>query len=400
MCVMQEMWVAMTQKNKHRKIMVVTGSRADFGLLEPVMKAIQAEASLKLFCVAAGLHLVMETEREIKRASIPIDQIVEMQIKNQTGYAADVQACARGVSGFGKVIQEIQPHVLLVLGDRIEAFAAATAASLGGVRLAHAHGGDRAEGVADEAMRHAISKMANLHFPATRQSAKRLEKMGENKKNIFCVGSPAIDGLSRIAKMDDNALAAIGINPKQPFVVVLQHGAGGADDAEYQKMKDTLGALENFKIENQAAQVVVMGGNKDVGWQGVWRAVDEYQREKKVIALAHLNRNHYIGLLKRARALVGNSSGGLIEAAAIGKAGMAVVNIGPRQNGREKPMHVIDADHQPQAIRNALTLSLEKTAMRQRNAHGYGEGDAGKKIARVLRKIDLQALGLHKCNAY
>ena len=161
---------------RKRTIAIVTGSRADFGLLVPVIQAVRANKALRLRVIATGTHLSLGTWRDVAR-TVDIDAKVRMQTKAAVGRDADVAALGRGITGLGRAITDLRPHVVLVLGDRIEALAAGGAASVGGVHLAHIHGGDRAEGVADEAIRHAVSKLAHLHFAACRSSAERLKRM-------------------------------------------------------------------------------------------------------------------------------------------------------------------------------------------------------------------------------
>ena len=173
-------------------IEIVTGSRAEFGLLRPIMTAVREHPALRLRVVATGLHLVTQTVTDLHEAGIAPDACVEMQREGESGRLADAAATGRGVAAFAARWATDPPEVVLVLGDRIEAFAAAAAASIGGIAVAHVHGGDRAEGVADEAMRHAISKLAHLHFAATQASRDRLIRMGEPAERVWNVGSPAM----------------------------------------------------------------------------------------------------------------------------------------------------------------------------------------------------------------
>lgn len=343
---------------KRRSIVVVTGSRAEYGLLEPVMRAIDEHAKLKLHVVVAGLHLVQRTDRDI---AFPIAARVRMQKQNQTGLAADVAAVGRGIKGFGEVFGELKPDFVLVLGDRIEPFAAAGAANLGGVRVAHIHGGDRAEGVADEAMRHAITKLAHVHFPATAASARRIVRMGEPTEYVFTVGSPSIDGLRGIKPTKDG-----------PQVVLVQHPIGEPDARERQWARQTLAAVRELGWD-----VFIGGPNRDAGSDGVRRGLGLKLGE------GHLPRREFAQLLAGARLIVGNSSAGLIEAAALK---VPCVNVGPRQNGRQKPRHVIDCDYGQANVRRAIKRALKLDLRRLR--HPYGDGRAGRRIAAALAEVD------------
>lgn len=361
-------------KGGRRVIAVVTGTRAEFGLLAPVMEAIARRKDLRLRTIVAGAHWISGSWKDVAAAGFEIDARVRMQKAGVFGRAADVQALSRGVSGIGAALGRIKPDVTLVLGDRIEALAGALAAGVGGHRLAHLHGGDRAEGVADEAMRHAISKLAHLHFPATATSAQRLRKMGEAKRSIFRVGSPAMDGLRGVKAAAD-----------APCVIVLQHPIGAAVGIEERWMDQTLDATSGLER-------LVMMPNGDPGREGIVRAI----RGARVKAAEHLPRGRWLELLAGAGAIVGNSSAGLIEAAALG---VPCVNIGPRQAGRERAGNVIDCDYEAGAIGGAIKRALG--GKRGKRAHPYGDGKTGERIAAILSEVDLEkTCPLRKRNAY
>ncbi|MFA6044379.1 MAG: UDP-N-acetylglucosamine 2-epimerase [Phycisphaerales bacterium] len=368
------------------RVAVVTGSRAEYGLLRPVMRAIAARPELSLLVVTAGSHLVLpgETFRDVK-ADFPIAGIVPMQVAGRTGRDEDVQSVGRGVGRFGRVFGEITPDLVVVLGDRIEAFAAATAASLGGLPLAHIHGGDRAEGIADEAMRHAITKLAHIHFPATRESADRLIRMGEDAARVHMVGSPALDELASMPAASDETWAELG----KPEVVFLMHPSRGDAAAERSLAEALLARLSSKRV-------LAMHPNLDSGREGIIEAITQEQarRPEGFVARGHLTRALFVGVLKRLCAergvLVGNSSAALIEAAALG---LAAVDIGPRQAGRERFGNVI-------SIAGALELgeALEKATPIPPGSveHGYGDGHAGEKIAAFLAKVDAKAQGFSR----
>ncbi|HAI12450.1 MAG TPA: UDP-N-acetylglucosamine 2-epimerase (hydrolyzing), partial [Phycisphaerales bacterium] len=315
------------------------------------------------------------------------DGQIPMQRPGESGRISDSIALGMGMIGFGAVISRIRPDVVLVLGDRIEAMAGATAASVGGLHVAHIHGGDRAEGVADEAMRHAITKLSHIHFPASSQSAKRIIRMGEPQELVFNVGSPALDALADIDAADDTVMRNCGFEPDEPFAMVLQHPVGLTDAAEARHMRATIKAL------GKMSNLVVMP-NQDTGCVGIRDAIGR----SKVKVVEHLKREQFIALLKRAAVLVGNSSAGLIEAAAVVKGGIPVVNIGPRQNGREKPANVIDCDYGVESVSAAIKQALTQPPKCRK--HPYGDGHAGKQIADILAKLNLSKLPTGKQNRY
>jgi len=365
-----------------KKIMVVTGTRAEFGLLRPVMYAIHEQAGCELRVVVAGSHLVQPavTFREVK-AEFGIADSIPMQTAGQVGRLADVESLGKGVMRLGRSLEMNGPDCVVVLGDRIEAFAAASAASIGGYPLAHIHGGDRAEGVADEAMRHAITKLAHIHFPATQTSADRIIKMGEDPSSVHIVGSPAIDGLSDIPPMGDGAYAEFG----SPEVVILMHPIGRDDQSEHQ-------TIENVFRSFNDKRVLVLHPNLDPGRRGIMDAIESAPIDVQVVP--QLVRTQFIGLLKRVGqaggALVGNSSAGLIECSAIG---CPSVDIGTRQGGRERcDGWTIHADEDTRLIRDAFNAITNSD--QPRGDHPYGTGNTGERIAQILASIDLADSGL------
>lgn len=354
-----------------KQIAVITGTRAEYGLLVPVLDAIEAHVGLELRLIVTGTHLTTNSIKDIRHG-------VAARVKMQRAGAAatrdeDVQSLGRGIMAIGRVLAEQSPDVVLVLGDRIEALAGALASQVGGYRLAHIHGGDRAEGVSDEAMRHAISKLSHIHFAATTQSKKRLVRMGEFQSLVYNVGSPAIDGLKSV-KPDDDA----------PDLIIMQHPVGASADEEYRWMQATLEATAKHRR-------LILSPNHDPGRNAIMRAIVD----AKLTPTDHLPRERFLAMLAGAKAIVGNSSAGLIEAAALKT---PAVNLGPRQAGREKPKSVIDAKYGLASTQRAIKQALAMQTKQLR--HPYGNGKAGQRIAELLGTIDLSKIPLHKHNAY
>lgn len=385
------------------RVVVVTGSRAEYGLLRPVMRAIAARPALQLRVIAAGSHLVAPatTYREVKRDfAAYIADVVPMQLAGRVGLEEDVESVARGVARFGRAFERLRPSVVVVLGDRIEAFAGAIAASVGGYVLAHLHGGDRAEGVADEAMRHAISKLSHAHYAATEQSAQRLVRMGEDPASVHVVGSPAIDELVGVAPMDDGAFAALG----SPTAVLLHHPVGQPHEQEEAGAAALLEALAGERV-------LALDPNLDPGRAGIVAALDAWcpsegqtqggARTRR----AHLPREQFVALLARlarcvpAGVLVGNSSAGLIEAAALG---VPVVDVGSRQGGRERGPHVRHVPHaHAGSVRAAVAVVRDDHASgRISREHPYGDGRTGPRVAELLEALVRSSPSVRKRCAY
>ena len=353
-----------------RRIAVATGSRAEFGLLQPVIRAIADHPELDLAVLVAGTHLLgpEPTVTEVE-ASFDVAARIPMQQPGETSRARDAEALGRGMSGFAAWIGAHTVDCMLVLGDRIEAFAAAAAASVAGIRVAHMHGGDRAPGIADEAMRHAITMLSHIHLPATQRSARRIIAMGELPTRVHVVGSPAIDGLDAISALDDETFDALGA----PDIVVLQHPLGRDADHEQAVARGV------FEACRRAGRVLAMHPNHDPGREGVLAAI----HDAGLGECRHLPRHDFVGLLRRVRLLVGNSSAGLIECAALG---VPSVNIGPRQEGRERPDNVLDVPDPRQddfhEVQAAIATALG--GPRATAGHPFGDGDAGLRTASVL----------------
>jgi UDP-hydrolysing UDP-N-acetyl-D-glucosamine 2-epimerase len=359
-----------------RRIAVVTGSRAEFGLLEPVMTAIGARSDQVLMVIAAGSHLVLPSQTFYDvRSKFNIAEVVPMQVSGKVGRAEDVESLAKGVARFGRAFEKLRPDFVVVLGDRIEALAAGLAASVGGYALCHIHGGDRAEGIADEAMRHALTKLAHVHFAATEESSNRILKMGEQPRRVFTVGSPALDSLPGFPVLGDEAFKELGA----PEAIFLMHPTGRSNELEEAAAAAALEALGDTRV-------LLLHPNFDPGREGIIRALAGAHPQS--VNRPHLPRETFVGLLKRLAStgglLVGNSSAGLIEAAVLG---VRVVDIGPRQNGRERCANVTHVDREYVAeiaagVAKARLLTLHSAT------HPYGNGQSGQRIAEILSTID------------
>src|SRR5262245_14749155 len=382
-----------------KRVAVITGTRAEFGLLKPVMRAIQERGDLELLVIASGAHLIApaDTFREVK-AAFPVAGIVQMQVAGKTGRAEDAEALARGVGRFTREFERLRPDWVVVLGDRIEPFAAVSAAAVAGYAVAHIHGGDRAEGVADEGLRHAMTKLAHLHLPATQQSAERIIRMGEPPERVHVVGSPAMDGLDAVAAMGDAVIKGLASEagarpedgPGHPTVLFLMHPIGRPNEVEEAAAAQVLDGLKGERV-------LALHPNFDPGREGILRAIES----AGLPALPHLARGQLLALLARLAAskgvLVGNSSSGLIESAALK---VPAVDIGPRQGGRERCANVVHTDSErAQAVRDAIREARAPNLAGL--AHPYGDGRTGARIAALLAGTDPHGPGyLRKRNAY
>ncbi len=371
------------KRAERKTVAIVTGTRAEFGLLRPVIDAVRAHRGLRLKLIAAGSHFLppARTIREVE-AAYAVAARVLMQRAGRTGRHEDALATARGVEGFARAFAKIKPDWVVVLGDRIEAFAAASAASIAGIGVCHIHGGDRAEGIADEALRHAITKLAHLHCAATLKSARRIISMGERRESVHVTGSPAIDGLDRLAPLTESEFEAIG----RPRGVVLMHPSGD-EAADRAFMRGVFDAL----VANVIDPALVLAPNADSGREVILDEIRRRMGERYATTVhfrEHLPRSVFVRMLRMnpdGFVVIGNSSAGLIECAALG---VRVVNLGHRQRGREQAKNVVNV---PEPDGLAIMKAVLKAA-RYRNwhkpGHPFGDGRAGPRIADLLAKTD------------
>jgi UDP-hydrolysing UDP-N-acetyl-D-glucosamine 2-epimerase len=379
-----------------RKVCVVTGSRAEYGLLALLMREIAEDNALALQLVVTGAHLSPrfgESWREIADDDFRIDAKVDIGIDGDSRLAA-ARAMGRAVSGLAEAFDRLRPDVAVVLGDRYEILAAAEAALLLRLPLAHIHGGELTEGAFDDAMRHAITKLADLHFVACDDDARRVIQLGEEPGRVRVVGALGVDAVAKISRTGRDALAAdLGITLVDPVLAVTYHPATLGKLAPEAAADALCAALDRFP---QAA-VVFTGANADPGGRAIDARLKSWANAHKDRACWHesLGQRRYLSLLAHAVAVVGNSSSGLIEAPALK---VATVNIGDRQKGRPHADSVIDCGESAEAIAAAVATALS-AAFRARLptiVSPYGAGGAATRIRHALREIDPATLGVKR----
>lgn len=378
-----------------RKIAVVTGSRSEYGILYEVMKEIQKNEKLELAVIASGMHLLTgfgKTVEYIEKDGFRVDAIVGMTSETDDSPSAMAQSIAKGIKGMVEAFQRIRPTAVIVLGDRTEALAAAIAATYMNIPVAHIHGGDNAKAGFDEMTRGAITKFSHIHFPATKKSADRIKKMGEAEWRINMVGSPAIDYLKTHTLPEKKELfKQYGLDEKKPVILVVQHPVTTESEKAEEQMEATLQALKTVD-----AQIVLIYPNADAGGRRMIETIKEYELEfpklKTFQSIAHMD---YLAFIKYARVMVGNSSSGIIEAPFFKT---PVVNIGIRQEGRERAINVLDVNHDAteivNAIKQAQSHAFQKEVKKCRNP--YGNGTASKQIAQILATIEFSKKLLQK----
>jgi UDP-N-acetylglucosamine 2-epimerase (non-hydrolysing)/GDP/UDP-N,N'-diacetylbacillosamine 2-epimerase (hydrolysing) len=375
-----------------RRVCFVTGTRAEFGLMATALRAIRSHSALRLQIVVTGMHLDRRrggSIDQILRDGWKIDLVVPW--RGGDSPADRAAATGRATHDLARAFASLRPDIVLVVGDRVEAFAAAAAAHLSDIPVAHVHGGDRALGQADDSLRHAITKLAHLHFPATNASAARLRRLGEDRWRIVRCGAPGIDDIRSVAAPPRATRTLLASN--DPFALLVLHPTDPNDAVEHARATMILRTL----LAARLARVAIVHPNNDPGSGGIARAWDEV-RDDRVTIFRNLDRPAFLGLLRDAAFLIGNSSAGIIEAASFGT---PVIDIGPRQAGRERGRNVAHVESTAAAVRRAIDrIGRSGRPKRFPARNTYGGRGAGRKIAQALASVQLDARLLRKLIAY
>lgn len=382
-----------------RKIAVITGTRAEYGILYPVLKAIETKPELELSLVVTGMHLSHEfgyTVKEIEDDGFGIDAKVDTLLSSDTPEAM-AKSVGLGIIGMAQAWEQLKPDIILVLGDRVEPLAAAISGAYMNIPVAHIHGGDSPRGGLDEYARHAITKLSHIHFPATKKSAERIVKMGEDEWRVHMVGSPALDVILNEPLISAEVLAKkFGIDSSKPLILLVQHPLTIEVENAAGQMRETLQAIIEVGY-----QVIVVYPNSDAGGRRMIEVIKEYEKKYPFIkALKSLPRREYLSLMKVASVLVGNSSSGIIDAPSLG---LPAVNIGTRQEGRERGRNVIDVGHNKQEIIKAIGKALTDEGFLKevkKYKSPYGDGKASRRITEILSSIEITPQLLQKKITY
>lgn len=375
-----------------RKIAVITGTRAEYGLLYWLMKEIQADEQLELQVVATGMHLAPEfgwTYRIIEEDGFTIDAKVDMLLASDTPVAV-TKSIGLATIGFADVFDRLRPDIVVVLGDRYEILAAAQAALVARIPLAHVHGGEATEGVIDEAIRHSVTKMAHLHFVAAEAYRQRIIQLGEHPSRVFNFGAPGLEYIRRVKLLSRNELEAeLGIVLRKPLFLVTLHPVTLSRVSPAIVMEELFAALDMFP----EASIVLTKTNSDPNGRIINELIDDYVRThpKRAVAFESLGQLRYLSVMNEADVVIGNSSSGLIEAPALKK---PTVNIGPRQHGRLRASSVIDCAESREAIVRSVrkALSEEFRSTLDGVVSPYGSGDVAARIKEVLKTFDLDGI--------
>lgn len=375
-----------------RRLCIVTGSRAEYGLLRPLMEEIRRDASCALQVIATGMHLSAEfghTYREIERDGFRLDEKVEMLLGSDTP-ASVSKSMGLAMIGFADAYRRLAPDCVVLLGDRFEIFSAAAAALTGGLPIAHIHGGELTEGAIDDAFRHSITKMSHLHFTALEEYRQRVIQLGERPERVFTVGALGLDSIRRLKLLTKREIERrFGIRYKKRNLLVTFHPATAEEGRAERQFRTLLRVLD----ELNDTTLIFTKANADAGGRAVNALIDGYAAKNpgRAFAFSSMGQLGYLSAMKHADAVVGNSSSGIIEAPSFKR---GAINIGDRQKGRVRAGSVIDVEPSPAALREALATLYSPDFQKslKKVVNPYGDGRAAERIKDILKKHDIKSI--------
>lgn len=392
-----------------RKITIYTGNRAEYGLQYPIIKAIDSHPDLEYFLLVSGAHLQEDfgyTRKEIEKDGIRIYKEVKIDMESDTLYAT-AQAIGSGILSLSKILDDIRPDFHVVYADRFEGFSALITGTQMNIPTAHIEGGDLTEGGAlDDSVRHAMTKLAHLHFTTNKQAEERVLHLGEEPWRVYNVGFPAIDLIvaGNYANSDE-LIVKYKIDINKPIIIFTQHSVTTEFELAADQIKPSLEAMD--QLASEGIQIIITYPNNDAGGKRIINEIKNFEKKVQANIQIHqsLGRYNYHGILNLCGKVVkgvcvGNSSSGIKETAIFG---CPVVNIGSRQQGRLRADNVIDVGYNTEEILNACYKSLNDEKIREQCRtceNPYGAGDAGKKIAQVLSSIEINSRLLQKKITY
>ncbi len=371
-----------------KKICVVTGTRAEYGLLYWLMKEVEADKDLELQIIVTGMHLSPEfglTYKELEK-DFSVNKKIEMLLSSDTSVGIS-KSMGLAQIGFAEAYEELNPDIVIVLGDRYEIFSAASAAMIARIPIAHLHGGETTEGAFDEAIRHSITKMSHLHFTATQEYKNRVIQLGEEPNRVFNVGGMGIENIKRLkllSKKEFEESIVFQLNKKN--ILVTFHPVTLENSTAKEQFQELLDAIDGLQDTN----IIFTKANSDTDGRIINQMIDEYvtKNSHKSIAFISLGQLRYLSALQFVDAVLGNSSSGLAEAP---RFKIGTINIGDRQKGRIKADSVIDCEPNKEAIKKAFeklySKEFQQTLKNVQNL--YGDGCASLKIIEEIKKADL-----------
>ncbi|MBU2578325.1 UDP-N-acetylglucosamine 2-epimerase (hydrolyzing) [Patescibacteria group bacterium] len=381
---------------KRRKIAVITGRRAEYGITLTVLNAMR-KRGLNFTLIVTGMHISKKfgnTIQQIKKDGFSTNHMIEAFPLKDDGFSM-VEAFGKYAIGFGKEISKIKPDLILVLADLGEALAGAVVGTYMNIPVAHLHGGE-VSGSVDESIRHAITKLAHVHLPATKEGAKRIIGMGEQPWRVHIVGAPGLDAI----KQDnftprDEIIKKFNLDKKRANILVVQHPDVIETENVVYHIRGTIDA-----VVDSGYRTIVIYPNMDAGGRKIVDVLKNYKRNPRISIFNNLVREDYLGLLNVVDVMVGNSSSGLIEAPSFK---LPVVNVGDRQKGRMRAFNVIDVGYGKKEITKGINKALKDKKFREILAkckNPYGDGKSGERIAKLLSTINIDKRLLQKRMTY
>ncbi|MGH4120721.1 UDP-N-acetylglucosamine 2-epimerase [Clostridium sp.] len=369
-----------------RKIAVITGTRADYGIFYHVLKEIEKHELLELKLIVCGMHLCPEfgmTINEIESDGFVISDKFETILASDTG-AAMAKSIGLSIMSMAQCFERIKPDVVLILGDRGEMLAAATAAIHMNIPVAHIHGGE-VTGTVDESVRHAITKLSHIHFPANEDSKQRILKLGEREENIFVVGAPGLDYIKNTHYLSRSEMLEKFELKDDKIFLLTQHPVTTERDLVEWQIRETLDAVVELGY-----QTIVSYPNSDNGGREIIKVIEEYRAKYPFLKVfRNLTQVEYLSFLEIAEVMIGNSSSGIIEAPSFK---LPVVNIGSRQGGRLRACNIIDVPHGKESVKVGIKKALydeDFKAQLENCTNPYGDGNASGKIVKILSEVKI-----------
>ncbi len=372
------------------KVAVFTGTRAEYGLLYWLLKDIQDDPELVLQLLVSGMHLSPEfgeTYQQIEQDGFFIDEKIEILLSSNSAVGT-AKSMGLGVLGFADALNRLKPDVLVILGDRFEALAAAQTAMILRVPILHLHGGEITEGAYDDAIRHAISKLSYLHGTSTEEYRQRVIQLGEQPERVKNVGAIGLDHLKRAEFMDVAEIArSLDFPLNQPYFLVTYHPVTLADEKPEQSFNALLDALDEFKDH----QVIITYPNADDGGRRIIPLLEQYAKSnpQRVCAIPSLGQKRYLSTVKNAAVVIGNSSSGIIEVPSFN---VPTVNVGVRQQGRLAAKSVLNCDPNKQSIMESIksAINREYKTSNEHIQNPYGAGNASGQVIAMLKNMQFE----------
>lgn len=369
-----------------KKVCVITGTRAEYGLLRPLIKKINEDREMLLQVIATGMHLSSEfgmTYKEIENDGFKIDEKIEILLSSDS-FVGVSKSMGLAMISFAECFARLQPDMIVILGDRYEIFSAVSAAYVANIPIAHLHGGETTEGAIDEAFRHSITKMSQLHFTSTEEYRRRVIQLGENPLRVFNVGAIGIENIKTLNLLSKEELeSSINFKLDKKIALVTFHPVTLENNTSENQFRNLVEVLE----ESKDLKVIFTKANSDADGKIINKMIDEYvdKNSEKSIAFTSMGQLKYLSAMKYVDVVVGNSSSGIIEASSFG---VPTVNIGDRQKGRIQAESIINCEPIKEKIYQALihVLTLEFREKIKDIKNPYGNGEVSWKILTKIKE--------------